>query len=380
MALTRSTLLSLNALVALIATMILLPPAVRASNVANVTITTECTNCVGSQFAVYNDAVFLVAKGTDGGGAPTIDAINLNNHAVTNLMTGSVGSFWYVGDAAGRYVTFATIYNEFGSIYSFRGDLSDPANPVNLPGLDGWDFTAAKVDESGRVVGSQYFWHATPQGPFPGALKYEDATGSVVFLGYPAKNLAVHGSLDVVLFRSPTILDFSNFYSHAIENGGTALETYLGVPSGVTHVGSNVLDPITTLVTMDGVLGYIDGIWGTFHPLESGGNAVAVTDNYLFWNGAAGCTGHSTTLGTFELGSLAGASSLTGSTCLAAVEHDGKLFLALDSSGGVARFDVVTQAPALGPPGLVLLVFMLVATVMGFGARDLLYPSRSPGS
>ncbi len=123
MALTRSTLLSLNALVALIATMILLPPAVRASNVANVTITTECTNCVGSQFAVYNDAVFLVAKGTDGGGAPTIDAINLNNHAVTNLMTGSVGSFWYVGDAAGRYVTFATIYNEFGSIYSFRGDL-----------------------------------------------------------------------------------------------------------------------------------------------------------------------------------------------------------------------------------------------------------------
>jgi hypothetical protein len=131
---------------------------------------------------------------------------------------------------------------------------------------------------------------------------------------------------------------------------------------------------------MDGVLGYIDGIWGTFHPLESGGNAVAVTDNYLFWNGAAGCTGYSTTLGTFELGSLAGASSLTGSTCLAAVEHDGKLFLALDSSGVVARFDVVTQAPALGPPGLVLLVFMLVATVMGFGARDLLYPSRSPGS
>ena len=73
MALTRSTLLSLNALAALIATMILLPPAVRASNVANVTITTECTNCVGSQFAVYNDAVFLVAKGIDSGGAPTIE-------------------------------------------------------------------------------------------------------------------------------------------------------------------------------------------------------------------------------------------------------------------------------------------------------------------
>jgi len=62
------------------------------------------------------------------------------------------------------------------------------------------------------------------------------------------------------------------------------------------------------------------------------------------------------------------------------VQASGKLSLGFDGSGVVARFDVVTQAPALGPPGLVLLVFMLVATVTGFGARDLLYSSRSPGS
>lgn len=191
----------------------------------------------------------------------------------------------------------------------------------------------------------------------------------MVYFSYPTTSLAVHESQDVILVRSFAYPNLSDWRMFAIESG-VASAPLPGVVSGLPHVGSNMLDAVTILVVMDGVLGYIAGVPGTFSALESGGQAVAVTDNYLFWNGAAGCTGYSTTLGVFELGPLSGASTLTGSTCRAAIEHGGKLYLTLDDSGVVARFDVVQQAPALGPVGLGVLVCVLAAVAIGVGKRS----------
>lgn len=141
-----------------------------------------------------------------------------------------------------------------------------------------------------------------------------------------------------------------------------------GVVTGGIRIGNNSLDPVTILTTIDGATGYFAGIGGSFNPLEPAGSPVAITDDYLFWNGVRSCTGFSTALGIFVLGELVGAGSLIGSPCVDAIEHGGTLYVALADSGVVVTFDVVQAIPALGPVGSGALVLLLVATAARLSA------------
>lgn len=357
----------------------LLSADVRAMNVENVLVTTECTNCDDGVFTIYNNTVYLVVRGQNGSGEPTIDAINLENSSVTNLMTGTLGATWFVSDAAGQFVTYGQqIVDVFTTYEAYRSDLDDVLNPVFLPNAGtGQSFTAARVDASGRVIG--VLRPAHPAATSAGAVTYEDGTGTVIVVTWPSAFWDVLDSPDVILatswWASPPLPYEDRFY--ALESGvSTGLQ--MEVVTGTKRMGSNVIDPVTILATVDGVTGYIPGLFGTFQPLETGATAVAVTDNFLFWNGASDCTGYSTTLGIFDLGDIAGAGALAASSCTAAIEHDGKLYLNLDDSGVVATFDAVVAAPGLGPVGMSALVLFLAWAGTRYVVRRTTYSSSTP--